>query len=253
MYKYLNCLLTPILFPIKLVIFIGIHVISLFTPKVIINKYFTNFNFIILLTLGLYPNKLIDLRKNNLNQSTDIVIFTHRTFADSYIINYIFGPISYVFRERLLGNPVVKHYIEKFGGVAVSSDSKSGKTKEIIEYLKNNNQYKLAIAPEDITNTKTRVVKNNDLGIFRTGAFAPLLPIQPVVIHFHDESAIWKNYENDVEGMYHWLFRRFIAPISYFDIYLLEECNPQIKNINEDAIMYRERVRNQMLDVIKHF
>jgi len=253
MYKYLNCLLTPILFPIKLITFIGIHIISLFLPKVIINKYFKNINFIVLLTLGLYPNKIIDLRKNNPNQDTDIVIFTHRTFADSYIINYIFGPISYVFRERLLGNPVVKHYISKFGGVAVSSDSKSGKTKEIIEFIKKNNKYKLAIATEDITNPKTRIIKNNDLGLFRTGAFAPLLPIQPVIIYFHDNTAIWRNYENDFEGMYHWLFRRLIAPISYFDIYLLEECMPEIKNINEDSLIYKETVRNKMLEVVKHF
>lgn len=248
MLTYLNYLLIPILFPVKLTTFISIHLLSLITPKIIINLYFQNINFIILLTLGLYPNKLIDLRKNNLNQGTNIVIFTHRTFADSYIINYIFGPISYVFRDKLLGNPVVKHYIKKFGGIAVSSDSKSGKTKEIIEYIKNNNHRKLAIAPEDITNPKTRIIQNNDLGLFRTGAFAPLLPIQPVAIYFHDESAIWKNYEDSFEGMYHWLFRRFLSPISYFDMYLLEECIA-----TSDAVTYREIVRNQMLNVVKHF
>ena len=248
MLTYLNYLLVPILFPIKLITFIGVHTLSLIIPKAILNKYFQNINFIILLTLGLYPNKIIDMRKNNKNQGTDIVIFTHRSFADSYIINYIFGPISYVFRDKLLGNPVVRYYIEKFGGVAVSSDSKSGKTKEIIEYIKNNNHRKLAIAPEDITNPKTRIIKNNDLGLFRTGAFAPLLPIQPVVIYFHDESAIWRNYEDSFEGMYHWLFRRFIAPLSYFDIYLLEECNA-----SSDAVIYRETVRNNMLDIVKNF
>ena len=190
------------------------------------------------------------MRKNKID--TKIIIFTHRSFADAYIMNYIFGPISYVFRERLLENPVVKNYIKTFGGVAVSSDSKSGKTKEILDYLKFNPSVKLAIAPEDITITKTRVIKNNDLGVFRTGAFAPLLPIQPVAIYFHDQSAIWRNYkkENISENIIHWLFRRFLSSISYFDIYLLEECKPSL-NINANE--YKETVRNQILEIIKHF
>jgi len=249
-YNYLNCLLIPILLPLRLITFIGIHALSLCIPHSFINKYFKNFNFMILLTLGLYPNKIIDMRKNKID--TKIVIFTHRTYADAYIINYICGPISYVLRERLLGNPVVRHYINKFGGVAVSNDSNTGKTKEILEYLNKNTTLKLAIAPEDITNIKTRITRNNNLGVFRTGAFAPLLPIQPIAIHFHDDSAIWRNYEvnNDVEAesMNYWLLRRFISPISYFDIYLLEECIA-----STDANLYRETVRNEMLEIVRHF
>jgi 1-acyl-sn-glycerol-3-phosphate acyltransferase len=253
MISFLNYLLILLLFPLRLFTFISIHIVSVCIPKTSLENNFRFINFVVLLTLGLYPNKIVDMRKNKID--TKIIIFTHRSFADAYIMNYIFGPISYVFRERLLENPIVKYYIKTFGGVAVSSDSKSGKTKEILDYLKFNPSVKLAIAPEDITITKTRVVKNNDLGVFRTGAFAPLLPIQPVAIYFHDQSTIWRNYEeeNISENIIHWLFRRFLSSISYFDIYLLEECKPQIKNIKEDAITYRETVRNQMLDVVKHF
>jgi 1-acyl-sn-glycerol-3-phosphate acyltransferase len=250
-YNYLNYLLIPILLPIRIITFIGVNALFLCIPKIFINKNFKNFNFMILLTLGLYPNKIIDTRNNKID--TKIVVFTHRTYADAYIINYICGPISYVFRERLLGNPIVKCYMEKYGGVSVSSDSKTGKTKEILDFLDKNTNYKLAIAPEDITNIKTRVLKNNDLGIFRTGAFAPLLPIQPIAINFHDKSAIWRNYENKLqlaesESMHYWLLRRFLSPVSYFDVYLLEECIT-----SSDAIIYKETVRNQMLEVVKHF
>jgi excinuclease UvrABC helicase subunit UvrB len=48
--------------------------------------------------------------------------------------------------------------------------------------------------------------------------------------------------------MIYWLLRRFISPISYFDIYLLEECIA-----SSDAIIYKETVRNEMLEVVRHF
>jgi 1-acyl-sn-glycerol-3-phosphate acyltransferase len=252
--NYINCLLIPILLPIRFITFSLIHFVSIFIPKYYINQNFKSLNFIVLFILGLYPNKIIDMRKNKID--TKIVVFTHRSYADAYIINYICGPISYVFRERLLKNPVVKYFIEKYGGIAVGNESKSGRTKDIIDYLKKSKDYKLAIAPEDIIDIKKRVLKNNDLGTFRTGAFVPMLPIQPIAIYFHDSSAIWKNYEInnkaevEAESNLSWLFRRFISPMSYIDIYLLEEQEPKI---NEDAIIYRESVRNHMLTIIRDF
>jgi len=254
--NYINCLLIPILLPIRFITFSLIHFASIFIPKSYLNNNFKSFNFIVLFILGLYPNKIIDMRKKKID--TKIVVFTHRSFADAYIINYICGPVSYVFRERLLKNPVVKYFIGKYGGIAVGNESKSGRTKDIVDYLEKSKDYKLAIAPEDIIDIKKRVLKNNDLGTFRTGAFVPLLPIQPIAIYFHDSSAIWKNYEiNDqvgaeveAESNLSWLFRRFISPMSYIDIYLLEEQEPKI---NEDAIIYRESVRNHMLKIIQDF
>ena len=134
MISFLNYLIIPFLLPFRIFTFVSIHIVSIFLPKTFIENNFRFFNLIVLLTLGLCPNKIIDMRKNKID--TKIIIFTHRSFADAYIMNYIFGPISYVFRERLLKNPAVKHYIKTFGGVAVSSESKSGKTKEILDYLK---------------------------------------------------------------------------------------------------------------------
>jgi len=251
--NYINCLLIPILLPIRLLSFILIHAFSIFIPISFINQHFRTLNFTILFILGLYPNKIIDMRKNKID--TKIVVFTHRSFADAYIINYICGPVSYVFRERLLKNPIVKYFIEKYGGIAVGNDSGSGRTKDIIEFFKDSTNSKLAIAPEDIIDIKKRVLKNNDLGTFRTGAFAPMLPIQPIAIYFHDESAIWKNYKInnkavEAESNLSWLLRRFVSPMSYIDIYLLEEQEPKI---NEDVILYKESVRNHMLTVVKDF
>ena len=39
-YNYLNCLLIPILLPLRLITFIGIHALSLCIPHSFINKYF---------------------------------------------------------------------------------------------------------------------------------------------------------------------------------------------------------------------
>jgi len=273
-------ILYPLLFPIRLISYVSIHILSLVLPKYIIEKYFKQLNLLVLLSLGLYPNNIIDKRiDNNLNDHnsnnskqnlTKIIAFQHRTFADIYIINYIFGPIAYVYRDIFKNNIIIKSYIEKFGGIAVSSGTKTGKTKELLAYFENpNNIRKLAIAPEDITDIENRVLVNNKLGIFRSGAFVPKVPIQPVCIKFYDTNVIWKNYisnsvisiegiiriESNVkaESIHVWILRRLFSPLVYFDVYLLEECkfNP---TFDADSILkYKNDVREKMLNTVMHF
>jgi hypothetical protein len=270
----------PLLFPIRFISYISIHVLLLLLPKYIIEKYFKQLNFLVLLSFGLYPNNIIDKRTNNNNQDnknsqnrTKIITFQHRTFADIYIINYIFGPIAYVYRDIFKNNIIIKSYIEKFGGIAVSSGSKTGKTKELLAYFENpNNIRKLAIAPEDITDIKSRVLANNKLGNFRSGAFVPKVPIQPVCIKFYDVSVIWKNYitrsfihtngtikiESNVsaESIHIWILRRLFSPLVYFDVHLLEECKyddiPNVDSI-ENIIKYKNDVREKMLNTVMQF
>ena len=276
----------PLLFPIRLITYLSIHILSLVLPKYIIEKCFKQINFLVLLSLGLYPNNIIDKRINNnshdnqnIQNHTKIITFQHRTFADIYIINYIFGPIAYVYRDIFKNNIIIKSYIEKFGGIAVSSGSKTGKTKELLAYFENpNNIRKLAIAPEDITDIKTRVLANNKLGNFRSGAFVPKVPIQPVCIKFYDTNVIWKNYitrtlvniEGSVkmelninaESIHMWILRRLFSHLVYFDIYLLEECKydftyavdstDHMNNMN-NIVKYKEMVRQKMLNTVMHF
>jgi 1-acyl-sn-glycerol-3-phosphate acyltransferase len=233
--------------------------------------------------LGLYPNNIIDKRiNNNLNNNqniqnhTKIITFQHRTFADIYIINYIFGSIAYVYRDIFKNNVIIKSYIEKFGGIAVSSGTKTGKTKELLAYFENpNNIRKLAIAPEDITDIKTRVLANNRLGNFRSGAFVPKVPIQPVCIKFYNTNVIWKNYisnsivstegilkiESNVsaESIHMWILRRLFSPLVYFDVHLLEECKYNLTsdvdsmNSIESIKRYKNEVREKMLNTVMHF
>lgn len=281
--------LYPLLFPIRLITYVSIHILSLVLPKYIIERYFKQLNFLVLLSLGLYPNNIIDKRINNnshdnqnIQNHTKIITFQHRTFADNYIINYIFGPVAYVYRDIFKNNAIIKSYIEKFGGIAVSSSSKTGKTKELLAYFENpNNIRKLAIAPEDITDIKTRVLANNKLGNFRSGAFVPKVPIQPVCIKFYDTNVIWKNYTTrtlvniegsvkmelniNAESIHMWILRRLFSHLVYFDIYLLEECKydftyavdstdhmNNMNNIN-NIIKYKEMVRQKMLNTVMHF
>jgi 1-acyl-sn-glycerol-3-phosphate acyltransferase len=260
--------------------------LSLVLPKYIIEKYFKQLNFLVLLSLGLYPNSIIDKRTNNnshdnqnIQNHTKIITFQHRTFADIYIINYIFGPIAYVYRDIFKNNIIIKSYIEKFGGIAVSSSSKTGKTKELLAYFENpNNIRKLAIAPEDITDIRTRVLANNKLGSFRSGAFVPKVPIQPVCIKFYDTNVIWKNYKTrtlvsiegivktesniNAESIHMWILRRLFSHLVYFDIYLLEECKYESicnENCTDDIdginsiVKYKETVRQKMLNTVMQF
>jgi hypothetical protein len=220
-------------------------------PKWFIQLYCKEFSFIILLTLGLYPNKIIDIRKKL--TIPQIILFQHRSFADAYIVNYINGPTGFVYRNILNSNPIITRFIDKFGGVPVSTNKDSGQTINIINYL-NNTKNQLAIAPEDISDIPNRPTTNNKLGLFKTGAFVPLKSIQPLLINFHDNTPIWRNYNinNNIvpESMIHWIFRRLFSNISYFDIYLLDESYPSIEDTPQ---IYRDSIRNKMLEYVENF
>jgi len=252
----LSYIILPLLFPIRISAFLLIHIMSLFFPSNIENNsylmyIFSQMNLGILLTLGLCPNKIIDQRKSHPYKiNTRIITFQHRTFADCYMLNYIYDrPVSYVFRDRFKNNIFVKNFIKKYGGIAVSTLSNQGSSKQIVDYCNLHQNRKLAIAPEDIIDYKKRIISNNKLNVFRTGAFVPLLSIQPVVFKFYDKSVIWQNYPTHPESINNWIFRRLMSPISYFDIYLLSECEP----LNMTPIEYKDFVKNKMSEAIKDF
>ena len=108
----------------------------------------------------------------------------------------------------------------------------------------------MAIAPEDITDYKTRIVANNNLGKFKSGAFVSYAPIQPVCIKFHDNDVIWKNYDNGFEGIGYWTIKQLFKPLTYIDIYLLEEC---ASDNNMSVNDYKEYVRNKMITTTNCF
>jgi hypothetical protein len=251
----LSNIIAGLLFPFRLIAFLLIHTMTFCLPSHVTNDsytmyFFSKMNLGILLMLGLYPNKIIDQRKLKPHKvNTRIITFQHRTFADCYMLNYVFGPVSYVFRDRFKNNIFIKNYIKKYGGIAVSVISNQGSTKQIVEYCNLYPNRKLAIAPEDIIDYKKRIISNNKLNVFRTGAFVSLLPIQPVVIKFYDKSVIWRNYQTHSESIIFWTLRRLISPISYFDIYLLTECEPSIMNPS----IYKDVVWNKMSEAIIDF
>ena len=242
-----NNILYPLLVPIRLLTYLSVATISIFLPNPLFESFFKYGNLLILLSLGIYPNKIIDKRQNQFK--TKIIVFQHRSFADCFIINYIFGPIGYVFRNIFKDNIIIKSYIEKYGGVDVSSNGNEGKTKLITEYIEKNNR-KLAIAPEDITDYKTRIVSNNKLGDFKSGAFVSNAAIQPVCIKYYDNDVIWKNYDNGFEKIGYWTIKQLFKPLTYIDIYLLEECHP-LNDVNVQQ--YKDSVRNKMIEVVKNF
>ena len=236
-----------ILFFIKFITFIILHIMLLF-PKSIIKLFLPHFIPIILWCIGYNIPTIIDKRTNTID--APIIVYQHATFADHYILLYVFNTVKYVVLDKhRSSNIVVKRFTDIFGCIPVVENTKTGAAKKIQEYI-NEGDYstKLAIAPEggrhidDVNNDGNQV-----LAPFSTGAFVPLAPIQPVTIKFIFKDILddptWNSYYAD-DNIVNWYFWRFFTTPVDIQVTLMEEAYPK-KNMTPKE--YCQDVRNKMI------
>ena len=234
-----------LLFFIKLKSFIIAHIVLLF-PKTIFKLLLPHFIPIILWSLGYNKPTITDKRKHKNDKDIPIIVYQHSTFADHYILLYIFNSVKYVvFDKHRQSNIVVKRFTDLFGCIPVFENTKTGAAKKIQEYI-NDGDYsvKLAIAPEG--GRRIDDDGNQVLVHFSTGAFVPLAPIQPVTIQFkfNDifDNPTW-NYDYAETNIAKWYFWRFFAIPVDINVTLMEEAYP---TENMTPKEYCQDVRNKM-------
>jgi len=108
----LTHIIYPLLFPFRFLLFSTIGIFSILAPKRLYEYCFKTANYLILLSLGIRINNIIDNRKNDIN--TEIIVFQHRCYADCFMVNYVFGIVGYVFRNIFKNNLIIKYYINKY-------------------------------------------------------------------------------------------------------------------------------------------
>jgi hypothetical protein len=244
----LDLIIRLILYPIKVLTFILIHILLLL-PKQLFDILSPYCILIIMWCIGFNKPTIIDKRtfKTPIDK-IPIVVYQHSTFADHYILLSIFTILRYVVLDKHRGNPVVKRFTDMFGCITVSETVKSGATKKIQEFIdKGDYKYKLAIAPEG--GRRLDDDGNSILAPFSTGAFVPLAPIQPITIKFNydteKEDPTWNsiNLTNN-DNVASWYFSRFFAKPCNITVTLMEEAIPTEGMTPKD---YSDDVRNKMI------
>ena len=239
-----------------MIMFLAAHIILLFSHKLCkeYGKYCLN---IILWSIGFTIPKIIDKRRHEDDKNVPpIIVFQHSTFADGYILLHVFGlcSLKFLVKTKHIPNPIVKKFTDKFGCIPVDDSKKTGVTGKIQEYIKEGNYtQRLIISPEG---GRPLDFDNNDgLSHFSSGAFVPLVPIQPVLIQFTcpDESEFtnptWntERVQND-DSIVKWYFSRFFVAPCEITITLMEEA---VASEGMTPKEYAKDVRNKMLTALK--
>jgi len=183
---------------------------------------------------------------------TPIIVYQHSCFADHYILLSIFNIVRFVVLDKHRENPIVKRFTDIFGCIPVSEEGKSGATRKIQEYIDGGDySKKLVIAPEG--GKRIADDENEVLALFSTGAFVPLVPVQPVTINFHYDSdemnRLWNptwnsdHLENN-NNVVKWYLQRFFAPACDITVTLMEEAFATEGMTPKE---YCEDVRNKMI------
>jgi hypothetical protein len=198
--------------------------------------------------------KIIDKRRNvgGAGIETPVIVYQHSCFADHYILLSIFNIVRFVVLDKHRANPIVKRFTDIFGCIPVSEEGKTGATRKIQEYIDAGDySKKLVIAPEG--GKRLNNDGNEVLAPFSTGAFVPLVPVQPVTIKFHYDSdelnrqwnPTWnsEDLENN-HNVVRWYLQRFFAPACDITVTLMEEAFTSEGMTPKD---YREDVRKKMI------
>ena len=208
--------------------------------------------------IGFNMPKIIDKRRNigavgaGASIETPITVYQHSCFADHYILLSIFNIVRFVVLDKHRANPIVKRFTDIFGCIPVSEEGKSGATRKIQEYIDTcDYSKKLVIAPEG--GKRVDDDGNEVLASFSTGAFVPLVPVQPVTINFHYDSdemnRLWNptwnsdHLENN-NNVVKWYLQRFFAPACDITVTLMEEAFATEEMTPKE---YCEDVRNKMI------
>jgi 1-acyl-sn-glycerol-3-phosphate acyltransferase len=246
----IDLIIRCILYPIKFILFLTAHIILLFPRRIYIaySKYCLQ---IILWSIGFTLPTIIDKRTSISDNNNDppIIVFQHTTFADGYILLYVFGLVRFLINSKHIQNPIVKRFTDNFGCILVNEKIKTGVSEKIQEYVNDGDySHRLVISPEG--GRMLDFDKNEILCPFSSGAFVPLVPIQPVLMKFtcdDDDSnnPTWnmESIQNN-DNIIQWYFSRlFVRPCSV-TITLMEKVSASEGMTPKE---YANDVRNKMI------
>ncbi len=221
------------MFPLALLRFV---IIILLTTFCNVLSVFMDYNIIappfsrmLIFTAGFYKTKIKNKHLFNEHYNNKILIYNHSCILDGFfLVSYLY-PFSVVIKKNV--SMVIKPIIKCCDGIILKNDGFG--TRDITDHV-NKGKRILMIAPEGGT--------SNGKGLlpFKTGAFAPLKPIQPVILHYPNKysNVAWCN--GNVLMYFYNMLTQFV---NYSSIEVLPV---QFPLPDETAECYRDRIRDLM-------
>ena len=203
-----------------------VNILSLFMDYNTIGPLFAR---IVLFTAGFYKTTIKNKHLFNKHYNNKILIYNHSCIFDGFfLISYLY-PFSIVIKKSV--SLIIKPIIKWCDGIILKNDGNG--TRDITDHV-NKGKRILMIAPEGGT--------SNGMGLlpFKTGAFAPLKPIQPVILHYPNKhvNVAWCN-GNTLMYFYNMLTQF----VNYSSIEVLPL---QFPLPDETPESYRDRIRDLM-------
>ena len=189
--------------------------------------------YLFLFSFGMYVTEIKNKNfiKNGIKNNA-VTIYNHIAFIDAIIILLLY-PFGMVVKSGY--SKILEHILDAGDGIII--EKKPNQTQKIIDHV-NAKRRCLIIAPEGtVTNGKY-------LAPFKLGAFAPLHPVQPILIRY-----IYKYYNPffSEDPPYLTLYRMLTQFVNFVMIEVLPLEYPRF---NESPAEFAERVRTIMADAL---
>jgi 1-acyl-sn-glycerol-3-phosphate acyltransferase len=284
----------PVLFPIRLVLFIGILIVvfPLFflsevgtDPRKPLSKprqYIAHFATILCLRVILFLcgfGHIREINKHNFCRQAPLVVSNHVAGMDIFVAMYCLSPVSFVAKADVANIPFIGYYARAVRCLFVdrTSDQRASVSVRINERIESNAALTLGAAnraarssaargsrskaaqafsagateatcwpriclfPEGTTTNTGCVIK------FKTGAFRPGAPVQPMVIrykfrHFHPSDAEIPTYQLVFLAMCQFVNR---VEVEYLPVY-----NPSPAE-RADPVLFASHVRAEMAHAMR--
>ena len=173
-----------------------------------------------------------------------IMVFQHNSYADGHILTAAVGRISFMINSDYRKLPVLSRIFEHFDYIYMNS-KKKGNSEQIVEFLKNNPDKLLGIAP-----ASSRASWDDRIGKFSTGAFVPMKPVTPVLIRYRNHQGTWFNRYGRGLGLKEFLIEIFGRKTRDVEVTILEEIPPSDCSTPRE---FADKVNKIMRDYDKKF
>ena len=185
--------------------------------------------YMFLLSLGVYPTEIKNKHLINHGiKNNAIMVYNHVSIADVFVI-FLLHQFAIVINSTY--GTLFKHIINNSDGIII--EKKPNQTDKIIEHVRAKKRC-LIIAPEG------QVTNGTFLAPFKLGAFAPLHPVQPILLRYK------YNYCNPFFSEDHpciVLYRMLTQFITFVSVEVLPVMYPLT---NETPAEFADRVRTIM-------
>ena len=225
--------------PIALLRLIGI--LSTIVLSNYLFKYFPNLwngfivyliNKIIIFFCGFIQVKIKNKNNLNLIKGDCITVYNHTSFVDGFLLCTLY-PFSFVVKERYA--KFMKEIVKISNGIIIEKNGNN--TQKIINFIKEK-RGNLLIAPEGTCTNGKYLIK------FNLGAFIPLAPIQPIVIHYHYKYFNPSFSQDNKFIVLYRLLTQFVNRVTF------EVLPLQYPLIDETPKQFAERVRDIMAQAL---